>query len=59
MDACFISHEKMKNLSAALGVTLDEKAVLRFDTYAARLVETNKTLNLTRIATFVYCITCV
>ncbi len=49
MDACFISHEKMKNLSAALGVTLDEKAISRFDAYAARLVETNKTLNLTRI----------
>lgn len=49
MDVGFISHEKMKELSGELGISLDDAAVTRFDRYAACLVETNKVVNLTRI----------
>ncbi len=49
MNDGFISHEKMKKMCADFGICLNDAAVSRLDAYAARLVETNKVLNLTRI----------
>lgn len=49
MEVGFISTEKMKMYSEAIGVPLDDTALSRFDRYAFYLVETNKVVNLTRI----------
>ena len=44
-----INKELLKTLSDDIGVSLDSEALLRFDTYAEELVETNKVMNLTGI----------
>ena len=44
-----INKELLKTLSDDIGVSLDSEALLRFDTYAEVLVETNKVMNLTGI----------
>ncbi len=44
-----IDKQQMLAAAQSVGVTLDDTALERFDLYAKRLVETNKTLNLTAI----------
>jgi 16S rRNA (guanine527-N7)-methyltransferase len=44
-----INKELLNTLSDDIGVSLDSEALLRFDTYAEELVETNKVMNLTGI----------
>ena len=45
----FIEIERLKEKAAALGVSLDETALERFDIYAKALVEWNEKINLTAI----------
>ncbi len=49
MSESFISKEMLKNEALKYGVSLDEKALERFDIYAKLLVEWNEKINLTAI----------
>ena len=44
-----INRARLQNYAADFGVTLDETALARMDTYAERLVQTNEHVNLTAI----------